>query len=407
MNSEARNELYHESFEILKKIDEELLSKGKDTIEVMVAGRTDPKEILDFLVNNSAVFRYNFSNNSDVLVYILNYVQHLDDKFSNLQTNGIINFDSDIVKAKEPTSISRNDRERFLRNPRVERLTYDNNSGRYIVTYKKENVVMTPEEVDETIGLLNNAVGMFHSIYENKEITGTLHNGDKIYLELRANELLHILGITKKQVLANSELRRVLGITDNRISAYEILCRILYDFGSNKDIVQLYEDINKKKASSVQFKDTTRSELLPFHKIRGKTIAFINSGPIVHPKLIAPLAPGRRLTPRASSNIAMLSKTPLSQNYDWVYMGAVKEATRMYTETLVVDNSINQRGKFSEQVPAMLIAVQTGTGGGVGNNIFSHDQQYQLFLESLEAFGGDGGMNFDDLKQYFGYGKKL
>lgn len=401
MNENMRK-LYQESFQILKQIDEELLSKGKDSIEVMVAGRTDAKEILRFLAQNSAVFRYNFGSNQDVLVYILNYIKYLDVKFEQLQLNGKTNFDSDINKAKEPTTIYERDKQRFLNNPRVEKLTFDPNSRKYIVTYKKENIIMTPEEVDETIALLKNATDMFHSIYENKEITGFLHSGDKIYLELRANELLHILGITRKQVLANPELRRVLRITDTRISSYDILCKILYDFSSNKDIVQLCEDIIKKSASSVQFDSNTRSELLPFHKIRGKTISFINSGPLSHPKLIAPLAPNQKLTSNSSSNIAMLSKTILSRNYDWVYMGGVNNANRMYTETLLVDNSANQRRKFSEQVPAMLIGTETGSGSGLKQNIFSYEQQYKLFEESLEAFGGEGGMNFDDLKLYFG-----
>jgi hypothetical protein len=365
----------------IQKINEDLSDKGFQSIETMLLSSVSPRDIFEIMVYNSNNFKGLYLGNSEIVPSILRYMEIIKSKYNNLTNEGKLYFNKDIQIAKQPVF----------------------SDGGMPVIDKKDNILMSPEEVDKTLSILNIAVKIFHAIYEDKEIISNLTTGDKVYLEIKAQELLHLLGITKKQALLNQELLDILKIKPGqKVSSYELLHKILNDFKRDKDLVQQQDDINKKKLSSVQ--NERISQLLPYHKIRAKSISFIESGPFPKTKLIAKLAPNQKLFSSSKSNVVLMSPTELSNIYKWVYFGGVNKINTIYTEALIVDSAAGQKQKFKDSNPAIIKDVNISSGNNIIRNVFEYNEQYNLFLQALEDFDG-AGINFEGLKQYFSYEK--
>ena len=222
-------------------------------------------------------------------------------------------------------------------------------------------------------------------------------------------------------------MKKILNIPDSGIetSSIKILERIIADLEHDQYIIseQFKKDVDNyqrnnltNKLSSKQFDDNTIKELLPFDKIDLKTRAFLNDTPYETVSTFVPLAPGQRLTQKNSDTVK-ISKSSLTEEVnnkdsiidnteiklkkgnDYILNEYVKrdEEQRLPISQLVVasENLDEYKRKFAGQKPHNIVSIKSPINGN--STIFSPQEQRDMYLSLLEDFGGEGGMDLNQL----------
>lgn len=286
--------------------------------------------------------------------------------------------------------------------------------------YSKENIKMTPMDVEKSLRLMKEAVGVYFKVYDNVELIAELSTKDPtkseyLEFEIKLDKVLHLLGVTAAQLVNNPDFQRIAG--GKKMKSTELLGWILKDIDGNNDLLQSQEDFLKKVESTQkshivdhQFNQETSTQLLNYYKIRAKSETFLRYGPFDNVSLVAKLAPNKRLSQHSNSNTAMITRAETFRKYPWAYFGSVQNANDKYINTLIIDSSENKKELFKGSRPAIVKKVgpasENPNGGG---RVFSAEEQFELFFEAYESFSD--AMDFTDLIEYFdnlnnSYGKK-
>lgn len=286
--------------------------------------------------------------------------------------------------------------------------------------YTKENVNMTPIDVEKTLRLMKEAVQVYYKVYNNKKLIAELSSrnpaqSEYFEFEIKVENLLHLLGVTSSQLVNNPDFQRLSG--GKKMNSLELLEWILKDIDGNNDLLQYQEDFIKKigesKKSQIagqQFDTQTSTQLLNYYKIRAKSETFLKYGPFEAVSLVSKLASNKKLSQYSNSNTAMISKSETFRKYPWAYFGSVQTVNDKYIETLIIDSSENKKEIFRGSKLAIVKGVvSTSPGGGGGAKVFTEEEQFKLFFQSYEAFSDT--MDFTDLIEYFNnldisFGKK-
>lgn len=270
----------------VEAINNELRRKRFDSIEVMSCSVMSLDDIFTILLNLDVTLQIKKKYGNQVLINIYNYVNELKDCADNLLIKGKDSFDSDVEKSKDLTR-TRNVNIINSRNDVLRISSRADRNGNFAVIYKKSHTDMTLDELEATLEQFKRAVGLFFETYQGREIIGRFTGyrdlkDREIKMELKRSELLHILGITREQVMANNEFVSTLRLNGNE-SSFDILMAIYNDIIGDKKLISAHE------------KNRIHSELLPYNKVRAKTMSFMKSGSFSQPKLICELVNGKKI----------------------------------------------------------------------------------------------------------------
>lgn len=416
---------YKEFLGYKSKIDYELKEKGLYGIDILLMSYS-VHDTIDFLQENSETFRIlTITDNSKIDEFYKYFIS---------------------LKNRYQQEINLPDRQSLLllisKSKQNSKIVFPKRNISFVNTENRE------EYINRIIRRLKDCVNLYYSAYYNQEICAELSNGEYTYLKFLEENLPHILGINKNQILMNSEAKRVLNIPQtempdiivskngfyhhkekrNTTSSIAILEKIIADLETNQDIVNAsFDSIVKQESkekgmlSKEQFAKKTSTQLLPFDKIDLKTRAFMSDTPYIKVSTIVPLAPGEKLTTqndRASqvkiskssltsiddSKMVLLEngKIKLERGSDYIFTGYVpysKEENGNVPVSLIVaeNESIGMYAKkFKGQKPHNIVSINNPKNGS--NTIFSPQEQFEVYLDLLTDFSS-GGMDLNDLYQ--------
>lgn len=283
-------------------------------------------------------------------------------------------------------------------------------NGEYI-HYDKSNIGMIMSDVQKTLSLMKEAVQVFYKVYCNKRLiaeisTKDVDNSDYLEFQIKESELLHLLGVTAKQLRDNPDFQKLTG--NKKMNSIQILEWILRDIEGNNDLLQYSEDFIQKILNSdkydivtKQFSSEVNSRLLNYHKIKSKSETFMKYGPLEKVSLVVKLQEKASLSNNSKSNTAMITKTDVFKKYPWAYFGSVQQPNNKYIETLQIDSDEHKKELFKYSKPAIVKRIETIDESGTvdGGNLFSSEEQFELFAEAYFSFGDT--MDFRDLISYF------
>ncbi len=287
--------------------------------------------------------------------------------------------------------------------------------GEFII-YDKSNIELSGTDVLKTMELMREAIIAYYKVYDNKELIAELTTtdpeiNDEIVFRIKEEQLLHLLGVSIKQLNSNPEFARLTGKSNMRWD--EVLDWIMKDIDGNNDLAQYQDDwlkriknSNGKNVVSHQYRPDINSQLLNFGKIRSKSQTFLKYGPMEAVSMVAKLKDGKTLSKYSKSNMAMISRAESFRKYPWAYFGQVQGRNGNYMETLQIDTSDNKKELFMGSKPAIVKSVQPvsddgsdGSGTGTMPAIFSEEEQMDLFIQAYEEFSDV--MDFTNLIEYF------
>ena len=283
-------------------------------------------------------------------------------------------------------------------------------NGRYIY-HDKSNIEMAMSDVQKTLSLMREAVQVFYKVYNNKKLiaelsTKDIDNSDYLEFQIKESELLHLLGVTARQLRDNPDFQKLTG--NKKMNSTQILEWILRDSEGNNDLLQYSEDFIQKILNSDnydianrQFSSEVSSQLLNYHKIKSKSETFMKYGPLEKVSLVAKLQDNATLSKNSKSNTAMITKTDVFKKYPWAYFGSVQQPGNRYIETLQIDSNENKKELFRYSKPAIVKGIETinESGSVDGGRLFSPEEQFDLFVDAYTSFGD--AMDFTDLISYF------
>ena len=283
-------------------------------------------------------------------------------------------------------------------------------NGRYIY-HDKSNIEMAMSDVQKTLSLMREAVQVFYKVYNNKKLiaelsTKDIDNSDYLEFQIKESELLHLLGVTAKQLRYNPDFQKLTG--NKKMSSIQILEWILRDGDGNNDLLQYSEDFIRKILNSnnydianSQFSPEVSSQLLNYHKIKSKSETFMKYGPLEKVSLVVKLQDNATLSKNSKSNTAMITKTGVFKKYPWAYFGSVQQPDNKYIETLQIDSNEHKKELFKYSKPAIVKGIETIDESGTvdGGRLFSPEEQFDLFVAAYTSFGDV--MDFKDLISYF------
>lgn len=133
------------------------------------------------LVNYSPTYNYVFSDNSsyEIFLFINEYMKKILSYYDSLMTTGKEKFD------------------------RYVEITNGNKPKDKII--KSEDLYMKLEDIQNTMGLLNEAVRNYYEIYHNKTLIATFTDEQIINFKIKESELAHLLGVNMKKIVMNEK----------------------------------------------------------------------------------------------------------------------------------------------------------------------------------------------------------
>lgn len=421
-------EFYDKFSNLCNYINGELKTNGQLQIDELLI-KNNPSNVIT-IISNYAPNGYNYLKNSkDFRDYFIEYLYKKKNKLNDLS----------ISNSKLGDLLSKDSAGQVQHNKEESYYYYSSNPEKYL---------------EDILGRLIDCVNLYYSLYYNNDINVKLGDGTKLALQFLEDNLLHVLGITNKQVNENPELRKALNIPDwKKLGSIEILERIIKDLQTNKDIICIQMENNMKKISKygtsgeiikAQLDQNTDSELLPYDKIDLKTRAFMNSGPYNGVSVVSGVADNTyfiRDDKDKDNNDRDIQQVRISKTDfdtlekdsvtietdsgqkisiargDYVFNGYTKRdgnirtlrSSQIGTSKRIIPNgdgtTRNNISKFKRmfdgQTPLPIVEVENPDGTSL---IFSPEEQQAMFLSLYYDFSGEHGMNFeayfDILKQF-------
>ncbi|MBE6159141.1 MAG: hypothetical protein E7159_04895 [Firmicutes bacterium] len=369
--------------EIVSSINKELHYKGLFSIEYMLSNN-DPYDVMEFL-----------SGHSDYYNVIISDTFECGASFYEIFEN----YCSSVINYYKSLMIKNSD----------EKLYYDKTKEPSTIVYPVSDVNMVKEDIGKTLSLMREAINTYYDAYHNRILVAELTTkdpsvSDYFDFEIKERELLHLLGVSAKQLRNNPDFIRLTG--NKYMSSIDILEWIMKDINGNNDIKQFNEDFLKRIAANsymiaeIQHSPNIQTKLLNYHKVRLKSQAFLKYGPLSEVSIVAKL--NKPLTKYSKSDTVSISQAKGFNRYPWTYIGEVNNGNTSYVETLLIDDAQGKANTLAGATPAIIKGIYSTSADGSGSPrqiVFNEEEQFNLFVDAFNAFNGI--MNFTNLINYF------
>ena len=337
------------------------------------------------LVNYSPTYNYVFSDNSsyEIFLFINEYMKKVLSYYDNLMTTGKEKFD------------------------RYVEITNGNKPKDKII--KSEDLYMKLEDIQNTMGLLNEAVRNYYEIYHNKTLIATFTDEQIINFKIKESELAHLLGVNMKKIVMNEKYVDLFNITPKEIeyimdntytldpngsATIDVLHRIV-DI-SNGNLLQFEED-RLRKIDNYQYQtvENNKDSLLnEYSKWNMRSKAFIDFKPLEELSLVLNFPEGYKIIKQSKDenpqHSLLISKNKLSEQFKYSTLVANynKKQDRRYFQSLFLRKPNEFEQLQQNSIPAITTRVELSSDDGSGSVLrdFSRLEQAQFLKEIQNDF---------------------
>lgn len=337
------------------------------------------------LVNYSPTYNYVFSDNSsyEIFLFINEYMKKILSYYDSLMTTGKEKFD------------------------RYVEITNGNKPKDKII--KSEDLYMKLEDIQNTMGLLNEAVRNYYEIYHNKTLIATFTDEQIINFKIKESELAHLLGVNMKKIVMNEKYVDLFNITPKEIeyimdntytldpngsATIDVLHRIV-DI-SNGNLLQFEED-RLRKIDNYQYQtvENNKDSLLnEYSKWNMRSKAFIDFKPLEELSLVLNFPEGYKIIKQSKDenpqHSLLISKNKLSEQFKYSTLVANynKKQDRRYFQSLFLRKPNEFEQLQQDSIPAITTRVELSSDDGSGSvlKIFSRLEQAQFLKEIQNDF---------------------
>lgn len=337
------------------------------------------------LVNYSPTYNYVFSDNSsyEIFLFINEYMKKILSYYDSLMTTGKEKFD------------------------RYVEITNGNKPKDKII--KSEDLYMKLEDIQNTMGLLNEAVRNYYEIYHNKTLIATFTDEQIINFKIKESELAHLLGVNIKKIVMNEKYVDLFNITPKEIeyimdntytldpngsATIDVLHRIV-DI-SNGNLLQFEED-RLRKIDNYQYQtvENNKDSLLnEYSKWNMRSKAFIDFKPLEELSLVLNFPEGYKIIKQSKDenpqHSLLISKNKLSEQFKYSTLVANynKKQDRRYFQSLFLRKPNEFEQLQQDSIPAITTRVELSSDDGSGSVLknFSRLEQAQFLKEIQNDF---------------------
>ena len=337
------------------------------------------------LVNYSPTYNYVFSDNSsyEIFLFINEYMKKILSYYDSLMTTGKEKFD------------------------RYVEITNGNKPKDKII--KSEDLYMKLEDIQNTMGLLNEAVRNYYEIYHNKTLIATFTDEQIINFKIKESELAHLLGVNMKKIVMNEKYVDLFNITPKEIeyimdntytldpngsATIDVLHRIV-DI-SNGNLLQFEED-RLRKIDNYQYQtvENNKDSLLnEYSKWNMRSKAFIDFKPLEELSLVLNFPEGYKIIKQSKDenpqHSLLISKNKLSEQFKYSTLVANynKKQDRRYFQSLFLRKPNEFEQLQQDSIPAITTRVELSSDDGSGSVLknFSRLEQAQFLKEIQNDF---------------------
>lgn len=337
------------------------------------------------LVNYSPTYNYVFSDNSsyEIFLFINEYMKKVLSYYDNLIATGKEKFD------------------------RYVEITNGNKPKDKII--KSEDLYMKFEDIQNTMGLLNEAVRNYYEIYHNKTLIATFTDEQIINFKIKESELAHLLGVNMKKIVMNEKYVDLFNITPKEIeyimdntytldpngsATIDVLHRIV-DI-SNGNLLQFEEDrLRKMDNYQYQTVENNKDSLLnEYSKWNMRSKAFIDFKPLEELSLVLNFPEGYKIIKQSKDenpqHSLLISKNKLSEQFKYSTLVANynKKQDRRYFQSLFLRKPNEFEQLQQNSIPAITTRVELSSDDGSGSILrdFSRLEQAQFLKEIQNDF---------------------
>lgn len=337
------------------------------------------------LVNYSPTYNYVFSDNSsyEIFLFINEYMKKVLSYYDNLIATGKEKFD------------------------RYVEITNGNKPKDKII--KSEDLYMKLEDIQNTMGLLNEAVRNYYEIYHNKTLIATFTDEQIINFKIKESELAHLLGVNMKKIVMNEKYVDLFNITPKEIeyimdntytldpngsATIDVLHRIV-DI-SNGNLLQFEEDrLRKMDNYQYQTVENNKDSLLnEYSKWNMRSKAFIDFKPLEELSLVLNFPEGYKIIKQSKDenpqHSLLISKNKLSEQFKYSTLVANynKKQDRRYFQSLFLRKPNEFEQLQQNSIPAITTRVELSSDDGSGSILrdFSRLEQAQFLKEIQNDF---------------------
>lgn len=337
------------------------------------------------LVNYSPTYNYVFSDNSsyEIFLFINEYMKKILSYYDSLMTTGKEKFD------------------------RYVEITNGNKPKDKII--KSEDLYMKLEDIQNTMGLLNEAVRNYYEIYHNKTLIATFTDEQIINFKIKESELAHLLGVNMKKIVMNEKYVDLFNITPKEIeyimdntytldpngsATIDVLHRIV-DI-SNGNLLQFEED-RLRKIDNYQYQTVGNNKdslLNEYSKWNMRSKAFIDFKPLEELSLVLNFPEGYKIIKQSKDenpqHSLLISKNKLSEQFKYSTLVANynKKQDRRYFQSLFLRKPNEFEQLQQNSIPAITTRVELSSDDGSGSVLrdFSRLEQAQFLKEIQNDF---------------------
>lgn len=391
-------------YEILKDISKELQKVGILNIDELLLrvsrfyNKRDlsEKEIKVYILNEihiilnkvSSTYREMLFNQNyrGALIFVENYIEKVLDYYKDVNGYRREDFDTQTRIVREEIKLS---------NPYI----------------KENNLVLTEEDINKTLSILNEAVRRYYEVYNNKKMITTFSDGEVITFIIEEARLAHLLGIKIQNIVSNKKYKDLYRITDDEVDAIlnrqeteegyrrsdRAVISVLHKIIDMKDDTVNFEKDRFDKLFKHQYRSNERySELVnvlrKYSKINVKSKSFINFKPLEKVSMILNMPEGYSKIDRLEHPVhsLLISRNFLSGEYKWSNLVANRSNNRVYFMSLLLSNKedlyrdmSNQQSFAVTSKVSLIDSDETGgSGGGGGVSVeFSEEEQREFLRE--------------------------
>lgn len=272
---------------------------------------------------------------------------------------------------------------------------------------KENNLVLTPEDINKTISILNEAVRRYYEIYYKKKMITTFSDGEIIDFQIEEARLAHLLGVNIKNIVSKAKYVDLYGISSDEVDAilnrqdtiegYEksdkATISVLYKIIDTSDDTINFERDRLEKLFKHQYRSSEEykqydATLRKYSKINIKSKSFINFKPLEKVSMILNMPEGYSKINGIEHPIhsLLISRNFLSGEYRWSNLVANRDDSRVYfmssllsnKEDLFRDMQAQQSFATTSQV---ILTDEEGNGTGVVK-LFTEEEQ-RIFLKEV------------------------
>lgn len=273
---------------------------------------------------------------------------------------------------------------------------------------KKNNLVLTPEDINKTISILNEAVRRYYEIYYKKKMITTFSDGEIIDFQIEEARLAHLLGVNIKNIVSKAKYVDLYGITSDEVDAilnrqdtiegYEksdkatisVLHKIIdmSDDTINFERDRLEKLFNHQYRSSEDYKQL-EATLRKYSKIGIKSKSLINFKPLEKVSMVLNMPEGYSKIAGIEHPIhsLLISRNFLSGEYRWSNLVANRDYNRVYFMSSLLSNKEDlfrdMQAQQSFATTSKVILIDEDESGTGVVKLFTEEEQRNFLKEVI------------------------